>query len=148
MNRFLLLICFLCVLKSTVWSQCEERYMESRYDNFILHKDIYFGSNITVDGDTSTNDACVLMATGKSREASVEDTGGDAYAAFSSAVTDVCTVLAQTIVRDAEGATKRAKEVEERTKKMGDAVSWWASANAHKDNSAGDDIEKYAAEEI
>jgi len=61
---------------------------------------------ITVDGDTSTNDACVLMATGRSSLpplASEHDTG---YATFAQAITEVCEALAQTIVRDGEGATK------------------------------------------
>lgn len=61
---------------------------------------------ITVDGDTSTNDACVLMATGRSGApvlASEEDAG---YPEFAQAVAEVCEVLAQAVVRDGEGATK------------------------------------------
>ncbi|MFP4244622.1 MAG: bifunctional glutamate N-acetyltransferase/amino-acid acetyltransferase ArgJ [Ectothiorhodospira sp.] len=58
---------------------------------------------ITVDGDTSTNDACVLMATG----ASGVGLSGDADAAtFEAALERVCRHLAQAIVRDGEGATK------------------------------------------
>ncbi len=63
-------------------------------------------NRITVDGDTSTNDACVLIATGKNDAppiTSLEDSDG---AAFSDAVNEVCTYLAQAIVRDGEGATK------------------------------------------
>ncbi len=57
---------------------------------------------ITVDGDTSTNDALMLIATGKS------DVVIDAAnrAALQAVVTEVATVLAQAIVRDGEGATK------------------------------------------
>jgi glutamate N-acetyltransferase/amino-acid N-acetyltransferase len=62
-------------------------------------------NRITVDGDTSTNDACVLMATGKS-QAVVEQTEGDSFAALCAAITDVCEQLALAIVRDGEGATK------------------------------------------
>jgi glutamate N-acetyltransferase/amino-acid N-acetyltransferase len=60
-------------------------------------------NRITVDGDTSTNDACVLAATGKgpSLEAGTRD-----YALFSAAVTDICVQLAKAIVRDGEGATR------------------------------------------
>ncbi len=60
---------------------------------------------ITVDGDTSTNDACVLVATDKSgvRFNSASDVG---YVEFAAAVTEVCQVLAQAIIRDGEGATK------------------------------------------
>ncbi|NIP73408.1 MAG: bifunctional glutamate N-acetyltransferase/amino-acid acetyltransferase ArgJ [Gammaproteobacteria bacterium] len=61
-------------------------------------------NRITVDGDTSTNDACVLVATGRSG-AAIEDRG-EAFQALGRAVTDVCTTLAQSIVRDGEGATR------------------------------------------
>ena len=57
---------------------------------------------ITVDGDTSTNDALMLIATGKS--GAVIDAAN--YAALQSVVTEVATLLAQAIVRDGEGATK------------------------------------------
>ncbi len=59
---------------------------------------------ITVDGDTSTNDACVLMATGASRVA-VERRSAH-WQAFSGELLWVMQWLAQAIVRDAEGATK------------------------------------------
>ncbi len=61
---------------------------------------------ISVDGDTSTNDACVLMATGKGMAVAIDDETSDAYVQFCQAVTEVCVVLAQAIVRDGEGATK------------------------------------------
>src|SRR5205085_11505080 len=56
---------------------------------------------ITVDGDTSTNDTCVLMANGASG-ATIGD--GD-YAAFVKALGAVCLELALGIVRGGEGAT-------------------------------------------
>jgi glutamate N-acetyltransferase/amino-acid N-acetyltransferase len=60
---------------------------------------------ITVDGDTSTNDACVLMATGCSRaSAIVRDS--QPYQEFSRGLQEVCSELAEAIVRDGEGATK------------------------------------------
>ena len=61
---------------------------------------------ITVDGDTSTNDAFLLMATGQSRASEMIDAAGVAYLRFRSAVTEVAVELAQAIVRDGEGATK------------------------------------------
>ena len=71
----------------------------------ILHEAVADSFNaITVDGDTSTNDACLLLATGRSG-ASVPATGGD-RACFATAVGEVCVDLAQAIVRDGEGATK------------------------------------------
>lgn len=62
-------------------------------------------NRITVDGDTSTNDACVLMATGRSA-AVIDQTEGAAFDALCTAVTEVCEQLALAIVRDGEGATK------------------------------------------
>ncbi|QQS53247.1 MAG: bifunctional glutamate N-acetyltransferase/amino-acid acetyltransferase ArgJ [Candidatus Competibacteraceae bacterium] len=71
----------------------------------ILHEAVADSFNaITVDGDTSTNDACLLLATGRSG-ASIPATG-DNRARFATAVGEVCAELAQAIVRDGEGATK------------------------------------------
>ncbi|HEX5338313.1 MAG TPA: bifunctional glutamate N-acetyltransferase/amino-acid acetyltransferase ArgJ [Gallionella sp.] len=61
---------------------------------------------ITVDGDTSTNDALMLIATGKSALPEVQAMGSNAYNTLLEAVTEVATHLAQAIVRDGEGATK------------------------------------------
>ena len=63
-------------------------------------------NRITVDGDTSTNDACVLLATGRAGHAKIAAASGGDYEALRSAVTEGCRDLAQAIVRDAEGATK------------------------------------------
>jgi glutamate N-acetyltransferase/amino-acid N-acetyltransferase len=60
---------------------------------------------ITVDGDTSTNDSLILMATGQSGISEIQaDT--PAYVSLRDAMTEVATLLAQAIVRDGEGATK------------------------------------------
>lgn len=67
--------------------------------------DLSFNS-ITVDGDTSTNDSYILIATGQAGNASIADMTSADYAAFRSAVLDVSIWLAQAIVRDGEGATK------------------------------------------
>ena len=63
-------------------------------------------NRITIDGDTSTNDACMLLATGQASDAVIERTHGPVYAAFVRALQEVCDELAQAIVRDGEGATK------------------------------------------
>ena len=83
-------------------------------------------NRICVDGDTSTNDACVLVATGKSPSPSVIpahagiqpikpslatpykviDESTAAYEQLQAMVTEVCIELAREIVGDAEGATK------------------------------------------
>lgn len=60
---------------------------------------------ITVDGDTSTNDACVLMASGAAKLAAFEK-GSPAYQQWFDALRDVLLELAHAIVRDAEGVTK------------------------------------------
>lgn len=57
---------------------------------------------ITVDGDTSTNDSLVVVATGSSGIY----VGGDALPLFQAALQEICMYLAQAIVRDGEGATK------------------------------------------
>ena len=61
---------------------------------------------ITVDGDTSTNDACVLIATGRSGAAEVRDGSSRNAQQLQQAVDEVARFLAQAIVRDGEGATK------------------------------------------
>ncbi len=60
---------------------------------------------ITVDGDTSTNDSLILMATGQAGNAEITEHSAD-YIALRDAMTEVATLLAQAIVRDGEGATK------------------------------------------
>lgn len=59
-------------------------------------------NRITVDGDTSTNDACVLVATGQSG-ARLQ---GSELEQFKAIVSEVCVELAKGLVRDGEGATK------------------------------------------
>ena len=71
-----------------------------------LSRAVNFSFNrITVDGDTSTNDACLLMATGQVY-VTIDQVEGGKFAAFCAAVTAVCEELALAIVRDGEGATK------------------------------------------
>ena len=61
---------------------------------------------ITVDGDTSTNDSFVVIASGKSTLPAITSTQSAAYRALRDAVTELAQTLAQLIVRDGEGATK------------------------------------------
>jgi glutamate N-acetyltransferase / amino-acid N-acetyltransferase len=60
---------------------------------------------ITVDGDTSTNDSFILVATGQG-PAKFDSIDAPGWADFKQAVIDVARELAQAIVRDGEGATK------------------------------------------
>ncbi len=64
-------------------------------------------NSISVDGDTSTNDACVLVATGVA--GNPEITGGSDLELFCRVLDEVCAQLAEAIVRDGEGATKLLK---------------------------------------
>ena len=63
-------------------------------------------NRVTVDGDTSTNDSFVLIATGASAAPEVIAPQEAGYVALKSAVTQVAIELAQSIARDGEGATK------------------------------------------
>ncbi|MBV1775063.1 bifunctional glutamate N-acetyltransferase/amino-acid acetyltransferase ArgJ [Burkholderiaceae bacterium DAT-1] len=66
--------------------------------------DVSFNS-ITIDGDTSTNDSLMLIASGKSG-VQIDSVDSAACATLRDAITDIAKVLAQAIVRDGEGATK------------------------------------------
>ena len=61
---------------------------------------------ITVDGDTSTNDALVFIASGHAQMPEISDAKSAEYQAFRDALTALAQELAQAIVRDGEGATK------------------------------------------
>jgi len=63
-------------------------------------------NRITVDGDTSTNDACVLIATGKANVKINANAVSELQELFRKAVISVCEELAQAIIRDGEGASK------------------------------------------
>lgn len=61
---------------------------------------------ITVDSDTSTSDALIVAATGKSKAAPIGDLRGKVAKAFEAALRRVMMDLAHQVVRDGEGATK------------------------------------------
>jgi len=63
-------------------------------------------NRITIDGDTSTNDCCMLVATGQADLPTITEASGPLFAALKKAVFEVCMDVAQAIVRDGEGATK------------------------------------------
>ncbi|MBU0808573.1 MAG: bifunctional glutamate N-acetyltransferase/amino-acid acetyltransferase ArgJ [Gammaproteobacteria bacterium] len=63
-------------------------------------------NRITIDGDTSTNDCCMLIATGQAALPEITQASGDLFAKLKEAVFSVCMDVAQAIVRDGEGATK------------------------------------------
>ncbi|MCH8544380.1 MAG: bifunctional glutamate N-acetyltransferase/amino-acid acetyltransferase ArgJ [Alcanivorax sp.] len=63
-------------------------------------------NRITIDGDTSTNDACMLVATGQAAMPEITDAAADQARTLYHALEQVFVELAQGIVRDGEGATK------------------------------------------
>lgn len=69
-------------------------------------------NRITVDGDTSTNDACVLIASACSLVPEITP-NSEPYKIFADAIMFVCKQLAEAIVRDGEGATKLMRIVVE-----------------------------------
>jgi glutamate N-acetyltransferase/amino-acid N-acetyltransferase len=63
-------------------------------------------NRVTVDGDTSTNDSFVVIATNKAAHALITDLESASGRALKTAMAEVARLLAQAIVRDGEGATK------------------------------------------
>jgi len=63
-------------------------------------------NSVTVDGDTSTNDTCLLFATGASKAPRIGRVGDRRLKAFSAALDTVMLDLAHQLVRDGEGASK------------------------------------------
>lgn len=61
---------------------------------------------ITVDGDTSTNDAFIIVSTGKADLPEIDRAEGEAYERLKTALEEVAIELAQAIIRDGEGASK------------------------------------------
>ncbi len=84
---------------------------------------------ITVDGDTSTNDALMLIATGKAALPEAKDAGSKTGKALQAAISEVAIWLAQAIVRDGEGATKfitvkiEGGKSEDESKQIGYAIA-------------------------
>jgi glutamate N-acetyltransferase/amino-acid N-acetyltransferase len=74
-------------------------------DELVRHAADHSFNCITIDGDTSTNDSFIIIASGAGT-LSIDSTAHADYAALRDAVTDISRELAQMIVRDGEGATK------------------------------------------
>jgi glutamate N-acetyltransferase / amino-acid N-acetyltransferase len=75
-------------------------------DNILLESVNNTFNRICVDGDMSTNDACILIATGESGHARISNPQDDNYTSFMHVIEEVCEFLAKAIIRDGEGATK------------------------------------------
>jgi glutamate N-acetyltransferase/amino-acid N-acetyltransferase len=61
---------------------------------------------VTVDGDTSTNDSFILIASGREGAPEISGPDSDDFKVLLATVLEVCAQLAQALVRDGEGATK------------------------------------------
>jgi len=78
-------------------------------------------NRISVDGDTSTNDSFVVIASGASSAPPITSTGDPRYGQLAQAINEVATQLAQAIVRDGEGATKFMEILVEGAASVGEA---------------------------
>jgi len=96
-------------ISSALLQQCLKRAAELSFNR------------ITVDGDTSTNDALVVMASGLSAAPEILP-DSEHYTRFADALLDVCKRLAEAIVRDGEGATKLMRIVVEEAQSEEEAV--------------------------
>ena len=78
-------------------------------------------NRITIDGDTSTNDSCMLLASGCSHAPEITEDHED-YPKFKGALRRIFVQLAQAIVRDGEGATKFVSVIVEQAKDVEEAL--------------------------
>ena len=84
---------------------CDAAVPQSLLEELVKHAANQSFNCITIDGDTSTNDSFILMATGAG-ELQIHDVASAEYAALRDVITELAQELAQMIVRDGEGATK------------------------------------------
>jgi glutamate N-acetyltransferase/amino-acid N-acetyltransferase len=86
-------------------------------------------NRISVDGDTSTNDAFMVIATGRAAAPAITEPVSPEYVVFQQGLTEVAQQLAQAVVRDGEGATKfitvevRAGSSESECEQVGFAIA-------------------------
>jgi glutamate N-acetyltransferase/amino-acid N-acetyltransferase len=80
------------VVSTSLWQQMLSRAADKSFNQ------------ITVDGDTSTNDTLIALANGQSRTAAITEMGPEAEK-LEAMLTAVCQYMAKSIARDGEGAT-------------------------------------------
>ena len=90
--------------------------------NILSHTTHQSFNRISIDGDTSTNDCSMLVATGAQKNIPVDGSGGELEALLVDAIRDVSVELAQAIVRDGEGATKYVSVRVEQAASSADAL--------------------------
>ena len=89
------MLCFItcdAVVSSSLWQEMLKRAVDKSFNQ------------ITVDGDTSTNDCVIALANGQSRTSAITSMGKNAEK-LEAMLTEVCQYLAKAIARDGEGAT-------------------------------------------
>ena len=79
-------------------------------------------NRISVDGDTSTNDACLLVATGAAGNEMISTADHPLYSVLSCHLVELCKQLAQSLIRDAEGGTKFVSIVVEQAGSSSEAL--------------------------
>lgn len=84
---------------------CDADISQDLLDEIILDATQQSFNKITIDGDTSTNDAFVLVAT-KTSACEIENNTCESFLKLSKAITKMAAELAQAIIKDGEGATK------------------------------------------
>jgi glutamate N-acetyltransferase/amino-acid N-acetyltransferase len=90
-------------MATTLVFLCTDAAVTKGFLKKALAEEIEVFNQISVDGDTSTNDSAFLLASGAAKNKPIE--GGDKGQSFRAALREVLTDLGQQIVRDGEGAT-------------------------------------------
>ncbi len=85
---------------------CDAAISQNLLDGLVREAADRSFNSITVDGDTSTNDSFIMIATGRAGNPEITSADSADYRALHDALTGVSIALAQAIVRDGEGATK------------------------------------------
>lgn len=79
-------------------------------------------NRITVDGDTSTNDACLLVATGEASNKRVTEVDSELFVILRDHIATLCRRLARSLIDDAEGATKFVSVQVEQARSIAEAL--------------------------
>jgi glutamate N-acetyltransferase/amino-acid N-acetyltransferase len=61
---------------------------------------------VSIDGDTSTNDTCAILANGLAGNVEITEPAGTEFETFTAALTQLCVKLARTLAKDGEGASR------------------------------------------
>jgi len=105
------MLCFITTDAEIYWRVMDKALRECVESTF---------NRITIDGDMSTNDCVLMMSNGMAKNRRIRESGAD-YGLFKSALKQVCSKIAEMMVRDAEGATKFIKIEVRNARNAGDA---------------------------